>query len=36
VSGVHYFSDYLEEQKLTYAENFSMTVPLFDGGSIRI
>ena len=26
----------LEEQKLTYRENFSMTVPLFDGGSIRI
>ena len=26
----------LEEQKLTYSENFSMTVPLFDGGSIRI
>jgi hypothetical protein len=26
----------LEEQKLTYNENFSMTVPLFDGGSIRI
>lgn len=26
----------LEEQKLTYHENFSMTVPLFDGGSIRI
>ena len=26
----------LEEQKLTYDENFSMTVPLFDGGSIRI
>ena len=26
----------LEEQKLTYQENFSMTVPLFDGGSIRI
>lgn len=26
----------LEEQKLTYGENFSMTVPLFDGGSIRI
>jgi len=26
----------LEEQKLTFAENFSMTVPLFDGGSIRI
>lgn len=26
----------LEEQKLTYNENFSVTVPLFDGGSIRI
>ena len=26
----------LEEQKLTYGENFFMTVPLFDGGSIRI
>ncbi|MEM1176968.1 MAG: vanadium-dependent haloperoxidase [Acidobacteriota bacterium] len=26
----------LEEQKLTYGENFSMTVPLFDGDSIRI
>ena len=26
----------LEEQKLTYGENFSMTVPLFDGGAIRI
>ena len=26
----------LEEQKLCYGENFSMTVPLFDGGSIRI
>ena len=26
----------LEEQKLTYRENFSMTIPLFDGGSIRI
>lgn len=26
----------LEEQKLTYGENFSMTVPLFDGGSVRI
>ncbi len=26
----------LEEQKLTYHENFSMTVPLFDGGSIRV
>lgn len=26
----------LEEQKLTYGEHFSMTVPLFDGGSIRI
>ena len=26
----------LEEQKLTYRENFSMTVPLFDGGSVRI
>ena len=26
----------LEEQKLTYRENFSMTIPLFDGGSISI
>ncbi|MEM9093311.1 MAG: vanadium-dependent haloperoxidase, partial [Cyanobacteria bacterium P01_F01_bin.53] len=26
----------LEEQKLTYSENFSMTVHLFDGGTIRI
>lgn len=26
----------LEEQKLTYGENFTMTVPLFDGGSIQI
>ena len=26
----------LEEQKLTFGENFSMTLPLFDGGSIRI
>ena len=26
----------LEEQKLTYGENFTMTVPLFDGGAIRI
>ena len=26
----------LEEQKLTYGENFSMTVPLFDGGNVRI
>lgn len=26
----------LQEQKLTYGENFSMTVPLFDGGSVRI
>lgn len=26
----------LQEQKLTYGENFSMTVPLFDGGCIRI
>ncbi|MEL7350626.1 MAG: vanadium-dependent haloperoxidase [Cyanobacteria bacterium J06649_5] len=26
----------LEEQKLTYGENFSMTVPLFSGGSVRI
>ncbi len=26
----------LEEQKLTYGENFSMTVPLYDGGSVRI
>lgn len=26
----------LEEQKLTYPENFSMTVPLFDGGAVQI
>ena len=26
----------LEEQKLTFGENFSMTVPLFDGGTKRI
>ena len=26
----------LKEQKLTYGENFSMTVPLFDGGTVRI
>lgn len=26
----------LEEQKLTYGETFSMTVPLFGGGSVRI
>lgn len=26
----------LQEQKLTFGENFSMTVPLFDGGSMRI
>lgn len=26
----------LEEQKLTYRENFSLTVPLFDGTSVRI
>jgi hypothetical protein len=26
----------LEEQRLTYAENFRMTVPLFDGGAVRI
>lgn len=26
----------LEEQKLTYGENFSMTVPLFDGTTVRI
>ena len=26
----------LQEQKITYSENFSMTVPLFDGGTIRI
>ena len=26
----------LEEQKLTYSENFSLTVPLFDGTSVRI
>jgi len=26
----------LEEQKLTYNETFSMTVPLFDGGTLRI
>ncbi|MCB1876690.1 MAG: vanadium-dependent haloperoxidase [Chromatiales bacterium] len=26
----------LEEQRLTYGENFTMTVPLFDGGVVRI
>ncbi len=26
----------LEEQKLTFAENFSMTLPKFDGTTIRI
>ena len=26
----------LEEQKLTYGENFTMTIPLFDGGAVRI
>ncbi|MEM9825138.1 MAG: vanadium-dependent haloperoxidase [Planctomycetota bacterium] len=26
----------LEEQKLTYPENFSMTIPLFDGGACRV
>lgn len=26
----------LEEQKLTYGENFTMTIPLFDGDAIRI
>lgn len=26
----------LEEQKLTYGENFSMSIPLFDGTTIRI
>lgn len=26
----------LQEQKLTFGENFSMTVPLFDGGAIQI
>ena len=26
----------LEEQKLTYPENFTMTVPLFDRGAVRI
>ena len=26
----------LEEQKLTFGENFSMTIPLFGGGTIRI
>ena len=26
----------LQEQKLTYSENFSMTVPLYDGGCIHI
>ena len=26
----------LEEQKPTYGENFSMTVPLYDGGTVRI
>ena len=26
----------LEEQKLTYGENFTMTVPLYEGGTVRI
>ncbi len=26
----------LQEQKLTYGENFSLTVPLFDGSAVRI
>ncbi len=26
----------LEDQKLTYGEDFSMTIPLFDGGSVTI
>ncbi|MEM8601537.1 MAG: vanadium-dependent haloperoxidase [Bacteroidota bacterium] len=26
----------LEEQKLTYGENFTMTVPLFDGGTVHV
>ncbi len=26
----------LEEQKLTYGENFSMSIPLFDGTTKRI
>ena len=26
----------LEEQKLMYGENFSMTIPLFDGGTLRV
>lgn len=26
----------LEEQKLTYKENFSLTIPLFDGSTVRI
>jgi hypothetical protein len=26
----------LQEQKLTYGENFSLTVPLFDGTTMRI
>ncbi len=26
----------LQEQKLTYGEDFFMTIPLFDGGTIRI
>ena len=26
----------LEEQKLTYQENFTMTIPLYDGGIVRI
>ena len=26
----------LEEQKLTYRENFSLTVTLFDGSTVRI
>ena len=26
----------LEEQKLTFPENFTMTVPIFDGGAVRL
>lgn len=26
----------LEEQKLTYGENLTMTIPLFDGGAVKI
>lgn len=34
--GEHIAIGILQEQKLTYGENFSMTIPLFDGGSVRV